>query len=150
METTLQRIEPSWISYLFLRSSYAKRHLPYPPPSLESFLHSKFFLPATVCDTIEIRRSVKTVDRFITRKTNDIVTVYIVAVIDIGRNMENCSRKTYWSSFHNKDQSFLYSKIYRGDWNAHFSYDISSLSLKIYEINIKMSIFVSTLIVHKI
>lgn len=74
-----------------------QRHLSSPVLIPESFLRSKFFLLATVCDTIGIRRrSIKTVERFITRcKTNGIVTVYTGAVIDMGRNMENCFRKTY-------------------------------------------------------
>lgn len=74
-----------------------QRHFPSPFLVPESFLRSKFFLLATVCDTIGIRRrSIKTVERFITRcKTNGIVTVYTDAVIDTGRNMENCFRKRY-------------------------------------------------------
>lgn len=76
-----------------------QRHFPSPVLGPESFLRSKFFLLATVCDTIGIRRrSIKTVERFITRcKTNGIVTVYTDAVIDTRRNMENCFRKRYWS-----------------------------------------------------
>lgn len=96
VETTLQRIETSWISYLFQK--FARNNVTSLTRSHLGILFTLKVFLATVCDTIRIRRrSVKTVERFITRKTNDIVTVYIVAVIDTGRNMENCFRKTYRS-----------------------------------------------------
>lgn len=71
--------------------------LPFPFSSRILFTLKVFLARRTVCDTIGIRRSsIKTVERFITRcKTNGIVTVYTGAVIDMGRNMENCFRKTY-------------------------------------------------------
>lgn len=94
-----------------------QRHLSSPVLILQSFLRSKFFLLATVCDTIGIkRRSIKTVEHFITRcKTNGIVAVYTGAVIDMGRNMENCFRKMYWSLII-KARFYISKEI---DWNAH-------------------------------